>query len=993
MKNKLLKWIRTTLLVIIPILVVFFVYRAAGLRRINLFLAEAVDPAAYHEAIELLNRTLVSFEFGYLNYRELHSEALPAISGDIVAFEASEEDPAKLLFNEWLDLNITVPETGLYNIYIRYMIPGETILPVTLSLYINDELPFAESRTLDLPLIFVDEHKDYELDRLGDEMLPRQIRVMDWRGQRLHDSNYTSHLPLQYFLEAGQHEISLRNIVRGEVWISDVIIKPALVLPSHDEYIAQMVALHGIPYDAGEPFFEYITANMYTFNVSSDIAVGTWNDPSFGRHSNHSRLINFAFWYLFGSEVGFEIYIEEAGFYSLGFHYVNSYEEVSHFHAVKVNGEIPSEPFAMLEARATGIGLGNMEALDPETGEPLRVFLHEGINVISIKGVRGPFAPVISDLQTVLIHIGEFILDVRKITGAEIDTNRTWRLTRYLPYTEAFLAAYQVIIEESIRRITPHTLSELSSDINAALIDAVAQLRFLQEFPDELPLRLDALSGEAGSVMDYISYAVGYLIMPAMALSQVFVYNDVELPPPNISFPRRVASISEAIWLSFTSDRFRHVPDPEIVNVWVNLSPMHINTMQSMINRDFTLNTGIDVRISLMPDMGRLVLANASGDTPDVAMGLPAWNVFNLSSRNALYDLSQQPDFWEIASRFPPGSLVSYIFNDGVFAIPDQVNFNALVYRTDVFNALGLNPPDTWQEVIDILPELQRFGMEFFHPIATVEGHKGFALTTPMIYQHGGSLYSPDGLTAAITSPESIAGIRFLSSLFTYHALPVQVPSFFNSFRMALVPVGIADMMSYNLIRNGAPELEGLWALAPNPGMPDENGDISRWFVTESNSGIIIFDDSDHIDAAWEFMSWWTSAPIQAQFASTMQTLYGRQFMWFSSNIEALAQNPIDPNDLEIILDSVEWVRTVPFTPGFYEMERSLSNIWNTIVFDGTAPRNAVDATIPGLNRELTRKMREIGFADAAGNMIEDYTVREIDWVIEMIERYGGGNR
>jgi len=988
MKNKLLKFIKTTLLVVIPILVVFFVYRAAGLRRINLFLAGAVDPAAYHEAIELLNSTLVNFEFGYLNYRELHSDAQPA-TGDIVAFDAGEDNPAQLLFNDWLDFSITVPETGLYNIYVRYKIPGETILPVTVSLYINDDVPFAESRTLDLPLIFRDEHKDYELDRHGDEMLPAQIRMMDWRGQRLHDSNYISYLPLQYFLEAGQHDISIRNIVRSEVWISDVIFKPALVLPSHDEYIAEMVALHGIPYETGEPFFKAITSNLYAYTISSDLAVGTWNDPSFGRHSNRYRYINFVFWYLFGSEVIFEVEIEEAGFYSLGFHYINSYEEVSHFHAIKVNGYIPSAPFAVAEARATGIGLGNMEITDDE-GNPLRVFLHEGVNTIAIGGVRGPFAPVINDLQTLLIHIGEFILDIRKITGAEVDTNRTWRLTRYLPNTEAFLEAYQVIIEESIRRIAPYTLSELNSDVAATLMDAVAQLRFLQEFPDELPLRLEALAGEAGSVMDYISYAVGYLLMPAMALSQVFVYNDYELPPPNISFPRRVASISEQILLSFTSDRFRHVPEPDAVNVWVALSPMHMNTLQAMINRDFTLNTGIEVRISLMPDMNRLILANASGDTPDIAMGLPAGTVFNLSSRNALYDLSEQPDFWEVASRFPPGALVSYVFNDGVFAIPDQVNFNALVYRTDVFQALGLDPPDTWQDVIDILPELQRFGMEFFHPIAIVDGHKGFGLTTPMIYQHGGSLYSPDGLTAAITSPESIAGIRFLSSLFTYHALPVQVPSFFNSFRMSLVPVGIADAMTYNLIRNGAPELEGLWALAPNPGMPDANGDVSRWFVTESFSGMIIFDDSEHKDEAWQFLSWWTSAPVQAQFASTMQTLYGRQFMWFSSNMEALAQNPIDPDDLGIILEQVEWLRTVPFTPGFYEMERSLSNIWNTIVFDGTAPRNAVDSMIPGLNRELSRKMREVGFTDAAGNLTVDYTIREIDWIIEMIERYGG---
>ena len=204
-----------------------------------------------------------------------------------------------------------------------------------------------------------------------------------------------------------------------------------------------------------------------------------------------------------------------------------------------------------------------------------------------------------------------------------------------------------------------------------------------------------------------------------------------------------------------------------------------------------------------------------------------------------------------------------------------------------------------------------------------------------------------------------------------------------------MVPVGIVDAMTYNLIRNGAPELAGLWSLAPKPGIMDDDGNVNRWFVTDSWAGCIIFADSPHIDEAWAFLSWWTSADTQATFANTMQTLYGRQFMWFSSNLEALAQNPIDPVDLDIILEQVEWLRTPPHSPGFYELERSLSNIWNTIVFDGTPPRNAVDVAMPGIYREFTRKMRELGFVDVEGNLTEPYVVREIDWVIYMIEQHG----
>jgi ABC-type glycerol-3-phosphate transport system substrate-binding protein len=991
MKEKIRSWVKTALGIILPVLVIIVVYRAAGLRRVDQFLADTLDPAKYPAAVDLINRTLVNFEFNVFHYMARHENKRPATGADVIAFEGNEDNYIGLSFDETVSFQVTVPESGMYNLYVRYKIPAHTLLPVTVSFYINGETPFKESRTLDLPLIFKDESKDYTLDRLGDEMLPPQIRVRDWRGQRLFDNRYTTDLPLLFYLEAGENIITLRNITRNEVLLSEIKLKPPVILPTHEEYISRMVALHNVPYDVNsEPFLLTIPSNMYAYTVTSDLGIGSWNDPSFARFDPHSRLINFVFWYLFGSEVIYEVEVPRAGFYGIAFHYINGFEEISCFHNITVNGEIPSLAFAAVETPATGMRMGNLEVLDDDSGLPLRVFLHEGINTVSIKPVRGPYAPIINDIETLLVHVGEFVLDIRRITGAEVDTNRTWRLTRYLPDTEYFLEAYQVILEEAIRNIAPFNVSGYNSDVLASLIDAVIQLRQLREFPDELPLHLEVLTGDTGSLMDNIAYSIEYMLYQDMYLSQVFVYNDYPLPRPNISVMGRVANQVHMIWLSFTSERFRQMPEPEALNVWVNMSPMHINTLQAMVDRDFTRRTGIEVRISLIPDMNRLVLANASGETPDVATGLTAGAVFNLSSRNALHPLSSQPDFWEVAGRFPPGALVSYVFNDNVFAVPDQINFNSLIYRTDVFHILGLDPPDTWNDVINILPELQRLGMDFYHPIAFADAFKGFAFTTPMIYQHGGFLYNENGLSTAITTPEAIAGIRFLSSLFTYHAVPVQVPSFFNSFRMNLVPIGIADNMTYNLIRNGAPELAGLWALAPNPGIRDENGEVQRWFVTESNSANIIFADSLLINESWEFIKWWTSADVQATFANTMQTMYGRSFMWFSSNIEALAQSPINPADLDVILESLQWLRTVPFTPGFYQLERSLSNIWNNIVFDGTPPRNAVDSALPAINRELVRKKRELGFVDNAGNLTQSYTVREIDWIIEMINRYGG---
>jgi len=59
----------------------------------------------------------------------------------------------------------------------------------------------------------------------------------------------------------------------------------------------------------------------------------------------------------------------------------------------------------------------------------------------------------------------------------------------------------------------------------------------------------------------------------------------------------------------------------------------------------FTPETGIRVKFSIMPDESKLVLANAAGIQPDVALGVSTNIPFELAIRNALKDLRSFDDF------------------------------------------------------------------------------------------------------------------------------------------------------------------------------------------------------------------------------------------------------------------------------------------------------------------------------------------------------------
>lgn len=161
-----------------------------------------------------------------------------------------------------------------------------------------------------------------------------------------------------------------------------------------------------------------------------------------------------------------------------------------------------------------------------------------------------------------------------------------------------------------------------------------------------------------------------------------------------------------------------------------------------MIDEDFTAQTGIQVDLALMPDQNKLILANASGDAPDIATGINYAVPFELGIRGAVKDLTELSDFVEVANRFEEGLLVPATIGDGIYALPETMNFWVLYVRTDIFDKLGLEAPDTLQDVKNLLPSLQMRGMNFYYPTAGMLAMRNFHGTTPLILQNGGSLYT-----------------------------------------------------------------------------------------------------------------------------------------------------------------------------------------------------------------------------------------------------------
>jgi ABC-type glycerol-3-phosphate transport system substrate-binding protein len=361
-----------------------------------------------------------------------------------------------------------------------------------------------------------------------------------------------------------------------------------------------------------------------------------------------------------------------------------------------------------------------------------------------------------------------------------------------------------------------------------------------------------------------------------------------------------------------------------------------------------------------------------------------------LNIRGALLDLKRFDDFNYVADRFPQGLFIPSIIEGGVYALPETINFWVMFYRTDIFDQLNLPVPDNLDEVKMILPELQRRSMNFFYPTAGMIGLKVFPGTIPFILQNGGGFFGDTIGHTMLDSEASLEGFKILTDLFTVYDLPVELhaPGFYQEFRSGAMPIGISDVGTYNLLMNTAPELDGLWQIAPFPGLVQPDGSVSRYTTGGAESGII-FSSAKRPDDAWAFMEWWTRDDVQGRYGSSLLSLYGGTYLWNTANKAAFAQLPIPSEHKAVILRQTDYMTEVPWVPGTYMVERELSNAFVAVTIDGVSVRRAMDTAVKRIDREVFRKLEEFGYTKD-GETVRDFVTPDVSALLRNPK--GGSN-
>lgn len=891
-----------------------------------------------------------------------------------------ENQVADISHQDEIKIRVTVPETALYQICFDYLSYDSSILPIELSFKIDAEYPFYEARSLSFETTWVQED-GVDKDRYGNEIVSLPDKKIQWESKYLMDVSYRYSAPLCVELEEGEHEFCI-GVKEGSLLLGNLTLCAPKEVPVYKE---------SMPAE-GNALISIEAENFSTRNNSSIHAVGEY-DQAISPLSAKETVLNIVDEDSFrkaGQTITYSFEVEVSGFYYLGMNYRQSEKnDFPVFTDWRIDGEIPNTAFQSLPIPAsTGFTTTKLQDAD---GKLLSVYLEKGSHTISITLSAEPLRYALEAVDVIMSEISDLSLEVTKVAGTNKDKYRDLKITRYIPDVQQRLEGWVDELKDITMQSMQYVDADSMEDVAAFsyLLIAAEQLESLAQEPNELIYRVDELSTSVNSINTQIANFVDIMNDNKLAIDRIYIFQgQAKLPKKLNVFQAIGLNASRFVYSFFGQSYSASNTDDSHIQVWVNRPRQYVEIIQKMIDEQFTPKTGIEVDLSIMTDAQKLILSNASGDTPDIATGMNYSIPFDLAIRGALVDLTQFDNYKEVFGRYSEGLLVPSVVGDGLYSLPETMNFYVMFYRTDILEKLGLDAPETIDDLIAMLPDLQMRGLNVYYPTAAMLAMRNFHGTTPLIYQNHGALYGNTALDILVDSEETVEGFTRLTELFTLYDLPVDVPNFYQHFRNGDLVIGIADFNSYNLILNAAPEIANSWEIALIPGTKDEQtGEILRYISGGAESTVMFSSNEERQKQAWEFMDWWSTAEVQAEFGQRLQILYGDEYIWPTANLDAFSLLPYPTEHKDIIKKQSEFILEAPRLLGSYMMERELSNAFNDVVVNGESIRSRIDEVAKTVKRETMRKLEEFGYIDSEGNVLEDYYVPSVEKVREILNR------
>lgn len=858
------------------------------------------------------------------------------------------------------EFNVT--ESGFYHVLLNYYPYEGKSSNIERTLYVNDEIPFKGLENLVFHRVW-GAKEEIKKDIYGNDIRPSQVEKPAWQQTYIKDAVGYITEPYELYFEAGLNTLTFES-VREPMVIGRLNITSVDALPTYEDLKA---TYESSGYQGGTQSNLIIQAETPKHTTAPTLYPLNDRTSSLTMYSDPSKIILNTIggnnWRISGDRITWSFEVTETGLYNLSLRLKQKLASgVNVSRNIYIDGTIPFEELRNYEFRNSNDW--RMQTLGTKK-EAYQFYLEAGMHEITLEVSLGQYGILIDEIQNSIANLNKIYREILVYTGPEPDQYRDYQLTERIPNLVGRLETERTTLRNVRKALI--AISGSTSEKTGILDTMLLQLDDFIKKPREIHRKLSAYNSNISALGTLITL----LDAQPLEIDYFVLHQDgAKLPKAKHSIVEGLIYSTRAFFASFLTD-YSAVGkttsgSSETIEVWLSIGKDQANILRKLIDESFTPNYGIQVDLKLV-NGAVLLPATLSGRGPDVAMGVDHSVPVNYAMRNASYDLSSFEDFDTISERFMDSAFTPYEYNGGYYALPEQQTFLMMFYRTDIFEEMGFDVPQTWTDVIQLVPDLQKHNLEFYLPIPASAGNVANLPANPvfssMFYQNDGQFYIDNNSKSGFNEGLGPQVFETWTKFYTDYSFPVEA-NFINRFRSGQMPIGITYYNTYNTLAVFAPEIKGKWNFVSIPGTADfdTNGSpIIRRETVSSGTGAMILEQSNKKDASWEYLKWWTSTETQVRFGREMEGILGAAARYPTANIDAVSQLPWTVSEYNKLMDTWVWVRGIPEVPGGYMTGRHLDNALRLVINDNSNPRETIYDYVQIINEEIAKKRNEFG--------------------------------
>lgn len=838
---------------------------------------------------------------------------------------------------------VTVEKGGMYYLRARYLALPEVDYAIEFGVMVDDSYPYDEARTCSLSRVFdsktATDAGGYHTAEQRSEWQTRYLReqsgfvgdVCVYLEKGTHTLSFEVDEGIPFLLEAltlsaKEYVLDYRDYLAYHKQRGAADTTGVLQLIQGEDHVSQSDASLTPKADTGSVLLQPFSYDEDLVNIGGG---AQWTTP--------------------GEWLTWNFSVEQEGFYQLAFKYRQNYlDGLFSSRAVYIDGELPYQEMADIPFRyCTGWEMASVG----DAAQDYLVYLTAGEHTLTLENVLGDLSETISVFENVSALLNDQYLAVLMITGSEPDPYKDYYLDKALPDLVPNLRQACDILQGEVNRLI-RVVGKRGAE-TAYIEDVIFDLGEMADnigsltYNSRLSALKDIISGMSQKMID--------LQNQALDIDYIAVYSPGEsLPRTKMTFWQSLCFQVRKFIRSFSRSYEGRTADEtetadDAVDIWlISGGETQYELICQLIRQKYTPPTGVGVRTRLVT--GSLTQAIVSGIGPDVVIGTNADLVVNLALRGALEPLDSREGIDELREEYIPGSFTPMTLENELYGIPLTNDFPMLFVRTDIFRQLGLSVPKTWDEIIDISQILERQNMSLGCP-------PSFAT---LIFQNGGQYFDEKQTKVLFEEDVAVEALETVGRYFTLYGFPLSY-DLVSRFRTGEMPIALAGYSTYVTLKYSAPEINGLWAMYTTPGTVQADGSLNCAFADSGGEGISMLSSAGETvkDAAWDFIRWFASADVQAEYGTELEKRLGIAGRYATANRVALDRLNWSSAEKKLLHAQMENIVYIPIVPGNYYITRGLNNAQRDVIYNGISARETLREWTGKINSEITRKRNE----------------------------------